>query len=311
MLLGQAMWKTVLTVTLVLFFSNTYLHNFLADTVWLSHRVCLDRFQTTGITAHFYRTVVCAERSENGFGKNRPANAVVILMVSSLQIVWLEILLSLYIRRQSLAGSIVIPLVIVFYAFATGLRPVVVRAVAQLLVERTSRREKWGWPPLYCTTVASLLTLMMFPNFVLAAGFLISWIAATWARIVAKWPHRYWFLLLFIYPVFFGFPFSHSLSLGALIGWLIRPLLLGILIPPSFLVFVFPILHRVVDPIWQIYNWTISALARNFGPVALSLHSSLLFLWSYLLISLAFGLWITHYQRRSEIWSDIVPCEFF
>ena len=308
------MWKFILAVTLLLFFSNNYLHNFLATTIKQSHQICLARFQDAPATAHFYRTVVCAARTENGF-----SGTGVLLMVSSLQIVWLEVLLTFYFRRQSLPGSIVIPLVIFLYALATGLHPVVVRAVFQLFVQRTCHREKWGWPPLYCSTIASLLALIAFPNFLMSIGFFISWIAATWARIIfsrsssstAKPHYRYFIFLFFIYPVFFGLPFSQSVSLGTLIGWLIRPLLLALLIPPSFLVFVFPILHYAVDPIWRMYNWTIQTLEYNFGSLALSLHSSLFFLWCYLVVSLAFGFWIIHHQRRKQIWQDSVTCDFF
>ena len=300
------MWKFALAVAILLFFTNTYLHNFLSKFVTKSHRVCLTRFQPVGEAAPYYQAAICGEvNSQERHSTTADAN---FLMVSSLQIIWLEFLLTLYIRRNSLIGSIVIPTVLTQYALTTGLRAAVIRTCLQLFIQKTAWSEKWGWPPIYSSTAAGVLGILLFPHFAADVGFLVGWIAATGARTITpqslSW--RLLFILVFLYPVFFGF--SSSFPTTGLLEWLARPMLLGLLIPPSFAVLVFPVLHYIVDPLWWAYEYFMHSMAHAFGVPPSFAHLSLFFLWSYLLVGLVFSLWLTHRLRHNQVWRAESEC---
>ncbi len=259
----------------------------------------MNRFQSVGETAPYYQTTICGEIIGP---RHHPMTNTNFLIVSSLQIAWLEFLLALYIRRNTLIGAIVIPFVLIQYALTTGLRAAVIRTCLQLFIQKTAWSEKWGWPPLYSSTAAGVLGILLFPHFATDAGFLVGWIAATCARTI-KTKSLLWRLLLitiFLYPIFFGLPSSFPTT--GLLEWLTRPILLGLLIPPSFAVLVFPVLHYIVDLLWWAYEYFMRSLAHAFGVHPSFAHLPLFFLWSYLLASLSFGLWLTRHLRHNQIW---------
>ncbi len=290
------MWKYTLVLAIILFFSNTYLHNFLSKFSTVSHRVCAERFESVGSTEMYYKIVVCGESAKS---RKRNNSDVRLIMVSSLQIVWLEILLALYFNRRSILGSIIMPIMLIQYSLATQLCPAIVRTCLQLFVQKTAWSEKWGWPPIYSSTAAGILTIIVFPQFGASIGFLIGWIAATCARCVAFGRWRPWLFLLMLYPIFFW----NVQSPAAIVEWLARPVLIAVLIPPCFAVFIFPVLHRLIDPLWWAYEYFIRTLNRAFGPADATAHPSLIFLWLYLIATLAFGLWFTRRARRYEVFA--------
>ena len=240
----------------------------------------------------FYSALICGKTLPESDIKHalRTLGIIHIMVISGAHLIFMEKLWrSLPDFPFKRAGLI---LFLLFYSLSSGLKPPVVRALFSLLAMYLNKSKKWFWSPMWRVQISGMLTLCVFPGWIHSLSLQMSWLASLGMCQRKKWLScsLTYFLLL---PILAQWGGVHPFSI--LVNWLITPLISGILLPISLLVFIMPFLLPVTDALWSVVLWVLKQLARGSPSAPLWEWEKMdsFFIWIYIAL-VFFILQISH-----------------
>jgi ComEC/Rec2-related protein len=173
-----------------------------------------------------------------------------LMVVSGSHLAFLEVLLKPFPRLR----RVQIPLLCV-YCWLVGLQAPVVRALVRRILSKTPLA-RFNLTPLQIEAATTVVTLMLYPPWLLSRSFLMSWmcgLALTAPSLHWRWKH----LELAVKAYVFLLPFCWASPLSILWNTLLAPVVGGVLFPARLLSCLWPWTSRLTDCLWFAVNYVI------------------------------------------------------
>lgn len=279
--------KPFMAIFSILFLLSTYLqHRGLEDTVravsFPTQQICKDLYQFPSIHLQFYRAVSCGTPIKD--------SSYDVLKIVSL---WHLIIVSaghfnvlLWILKRVLPFQrFFAPFFLTLFSLWTGAQPPIMRALFDYFLKKFSQSYKLWIPSAYVLLYSSSFLLLIFPTWSYSWSFLLSWLCTILVLLFSNYNLFIQSLGIFIgvFPVIVAFSTPHPLSF--LFNFILGPPLAVILFPFCLLMFPFPKLHFVIDPMLTNLILLLNKLINNQTMPQIKFNPStsyLLFCWVYL-----------------------------
>lgn len=191
-------------------------------------------------------------------------------------------------KKMVLIGSLLL------YAFASGLNPPIVRAVAGYFFFAVQKRYHWGWSKYSVVIGSGLFCLTVFPAWWSSLSFLMSWLASLAIILPGKnWQKATYCYALLLLPMS-QFQWNHPLTIG--FNLILAPVLGFIVLPFSLLPFFIPPLVFLSDGVW----WTVTSLV-HFSSQAVSSASPPFSVAKWLIWVAVFALHFVLYEKLRRL----------
>lgn len=180
------------------------------------------------------------------------------------------------------------------YAFASGLNPPIVRALAGYFLFAFQKRRHLGWSNYSVVIISGLVCLTVFPAWWSSLSFLMSWLASLAIILPGRnWQKAAYCYVLLLLPMS-QFQWNHPLTIG--FNLLLAPVLGFIVLPFSLLPFFIPPTVFLSDGVW----WAVTSLVHYTSQVVTS-ASPLIVFPKWLVWFALFALHLLLYEKLRRI----------
>jgi competence protein ComEC len=229
------MWKLICLITFLFLLSTNILPKLWAEYFLFFHNFCLSLSPQESFYRDYYSAIVCGYQPPPSLFLQalRGSGLYHLIIVSGAHFIFLEALLALlFLKRRNVYIDVIIATVLFFYALTTLLTPPVTRALLTFLLQKVNQEEKLFWRGWHSTLGAGILTLLIYPQWILSWSFLLSWCAAlliSQTQQKSAWQQSIW-LFLGLAPIIMAFQTPRlafvlsNLFLAPILGYLLFPL---------------------------------------------------------------------------------------
>jgi len=229
------MWKLICLITFLFLLSTNILPEFWAEYFLLFHKFCISLSPNESLYRDYYSAIVCGYQPLFSLFLQAMRNSGLyhLITVSGAHFIFLETLLALlFLNKRNVYIDMAIAVALFLYALATLLTPPVTRALVTFLLQKMNQEEKLFWRGWHSTLAAGILTLLIYPQWLLSWSFLLSWCAAlliSQTQRQSPWHQSIW-LFLGLAPIIMAFQTPRmafilsNLLLAPALGYLLFPL---------------------------------------------------------------------------------------
>ena len=171
-----------------------------------------------------------------------------IMVVSGAHLIFLEKLTASMLPSKKY--QIINLILLMSYAFITGLQPPVLRAFMSYLLFHISYSKKLFWSPLLRTLLSAGLCLIYSPAWLHNLSFQLSVIAVLLQNIPRSQLSRSFFIYLFLLPILNRWQNLHPITV--ILNWILAPVIGAILFPITLATSLIRPLYMLTDELWYI-----------------------------------------------------------
>jgi len=217
------------------------------------HQFCIDRLSSTDSESELYKALICGVKlthNSDWYQISKSLGLLHLFVISGAHLVFITGHIKKILKILGLSKRL-LPYILFLFTWMNHLQPPILRAWISSLVNIVTKKYHLNWPPIYNLLVTGAFTLLSFPRFHNSLSFYFSWTAAL---IVSQYRHlppleRQIRIYLFLLPLLLPLYTPHPITI--LCNLLIAPIIMGLFLPLSFLVFTFPFLSQFLTPFWS------------------------------------------------------------
>lgn len=272
------MWLISILAVIVWNFTPDSVLNNLAKISEKPHQLCLS-YAPKSIYREFYQAIVCGSQLSESFFKIFLKNCGLLhlIVVSGSHLLFLSFFIDkIFLEKIPFRWKF---LILFVYALVSKGQPPVVRALTSLAIHEINLKKKFFWTNYQQVWLSLVITLALFPSWILSTSFMMSSCAALALCLshALRGMQKHFAIYLILLPVLL--PLSPPHPMTTFLNALIAPLLGLILFPASLLSFIFPI-SPLVDQLWVVLDKILGEFSNLLVPLD-AVYVSQPLLWSY------------------------------
>lgn len=291
------MWFIAIILGLVISVSEVDLFVGISNLTRSLHSQCLN-FTPESLNKEIYSALICGNKlSSSDFSQNLKNLGIYhVIIVSGSHLIFLSILVEKIFSSTRFRKwkFITLPL-LSLYALTTGAEPPVVRALLGLIIDSYQKRNKLFWSQNEVIFISVLISLALFDPWKRSYSLILSYVASVSLSLSKEKNPIHKNLKIYILILPFLLPLSAPHPLSFISNMTLSPLIAVILFPLSFLSFLLPYFHLLVDPLWNAFL-KVCAYAGPELPSLNKVSLSISYLWSFVLILNFYGI----YKEKRE-----------
>lgn len=264
----------------------------ISDLTKYLHQSCLN-FTPESSYSEIYASLVCGKSLvSHEFSQNLKNLGIYhVIVVSGSHLIFLSVLIEklFYWQRLRKLRYAAFP-ILLLYSLATGAEPPVIRALISISINRLQEQKKLFWNQSEVIFISLLICLCMSQSWQTSYSLLLSYVASLILSLVGDKNALSKNLWIYILILPFLLPLSAPSPLSFLTNMTLTPFIGAVLFPLSFLSFVIPYFHHLVDPLWKIFLGLCSIVGpelSNLNPIAIPLN----ILWVAAIIMNFYGIY--------------------